>query len=302
MNKPGLASVVDVDDANPLNSFDNLLATNGKQGYCQPWGSGGGDLCREEKTLAACSGYDGLYYLPYKSQAEVATKCLEEPKCKGFTWDTNLKKGKLKSRIDSVYGSNRRWNCFKKQEGVGSPLNSFDNLLATNGNQGYCQPWGNQGGDLCRVEKTLAVCSGYDGSYYLPYKSEAEVASKCLEEPKCKGFTWDTELGKGKLKSTVNSVYDSNRRWQCFKKQEVSNQKCGGAVDSTDDRSQACRTYLWDPTGDSSMHCFSYGGPSDPCHGECISHSLMIISNAILKCLYFEHCSLILIPVVTHGM
>ena len=120
------------------------------------------------------------------------------------------------------------------------PLNYFDNLLATNGNQGYCQPWGNQGGDLCREEKMLAVCSGYDGSYYLPYKSEAEVARKCLEEPKCKGFTWDTTLGKGKLKSTVNSVYDSNRRWQCFKKQEVSNQKCGGAVDSTDDRSQAC--------------------------------------------------------------
>ena len=73
-------------------------------------------------------------------------------------------------------------------------------------------------------KKTLAVCSGYDGKYYLPYKSEAEVASKCLEEPKCKGFTWDTKRAKGKLKSGISSVYNNNRRWKCFKKLEsVSN-------------------------------------------------------------------------------
>eukprot|EP00581_Thalassiosira_minuscula_P011606 CAMPEP_0183715176 /NCGR_PEP_ID=MMETSP0737-20130205/9516_1 /TAXON_ID=385413 /ORGANISM="Thalassiosira miniscula, Strain CCMP1093" /LENGTH=464 /DNA_ID=CAMNT_0025944261 /DNA_START=95 /DNA_END=1489 /DNA_ORIENTATION=- len=45
-----------------------------------------------------------------------------------------------------------------------------------------------------------------------------------------------------------------------------SEQKCGGAVDYTDDPNQTCQTYLWDPTGDSSMSCFAYGGPNDPCH------------------------------------
>ncbi len=43
-------------------------------------------------------------------------------------------------------------------------------------------------------------------------------------------------------------------------------QKCGGAVDFTSDPNQACQTYLWDPTQDSTMHCFSYGGSNDPCH------------------------------------
>lgn len=43
-------------------------------------------------------------------------------------------------------------------------------------------------------------------------------------------------------------------------------QKCGGAVDFTRDSSQTCQTYLWDPTTDRSMHCFAYGGSSDPCH------------------------------------
>ena len=43
-------------------------------------------------------------------------------------------------------------------------------------------------------------------------------------------------------------------------------QKCGGAVDFTSDPNQACQTYLWGPTQDSTMHCFSYGGSNDPCH------------------------------------
>jgi len=45
-----------------------------------------------------------------------------------------------------------------------------------------------------------------------------------------------------------------------------TDQKCGGAVDFTNDPNQACQTYLWSPTGDSTMHCFAYGGTSDPCH------------------------------------
>ena len=44
------------------------------------------------------------------------------------------------------------------------------------------------------------------------------------------------------------------------------NQKCGGAVDASTNPSEQCQFSLWDPTGDSSMHCFAYGGAADPCH------------------------------------
>jgi hypothetical protein len=27
-----------------------------------------------------------------------------------------------------------------------------------------------------------------------------------------------------------------------------------------------CQNFLWEPTGDTSMHCFAYGGSGDPCH------------------------------------
>lgn len=45
-----------------------------------------------------------------------------------------------------------------------------------------------------------------------------------------------------------------------------SGQKCGGAVNSSSDSSSVCQMDLWDPTGDSTMHCFAYGGSGDPCH------------------------------------
>ncbi|KAL7542580.1 hypothetical protein ACHAXR_011906 [Thalassiosira sp. AJA248-18] len=47
---------------------------------------------------------------------------------------------------------------------------------------------------------------------------------------------------------------------------DTSNQKCGGAVDFTNDPIQSCQSYLWSPTNDDTMHCFAYGGSSDPCH------------------------------------
>jgi hypothetical protein len=45
-----------------------------------------------------------------------------------------------------------------------------------------------------------------------------------------------------------------------------SGQKCGGAVDSSNDSETACQRDLWNPTGDSTMFCFAYGGSGDPCH------------------------------------
>ncbi|KAL7546402.1 hypothetical protein ACHAWF_009739 [Thalassiosira exigua] len=46
---------------------------------------------------------------------------------------------------------------------------------------------------------------------------------------------------------------------------QTSGRKCGGAVDFTSNPEQACETYLWGPTGDSTMACFAYGGPADKC-------------------------------------
>ena len=43
-------------------------------------------------------------------------------------------------------------------------------------------------------------------------------------------------------------------------------QKCGGAVNSSGDSNQVCQNDLWNPTGDSTMYCFAYGGSGDPCH------------------------------------
>lgn len=46
----------------------------------------------------------------------------------------------------------------------------------------------------------------------------------------------------------------------------TSSQKCGGAVNASSDSSQTCQSDLWNPTGDTTMHCFAYGGRGDPCH------------------------------------
>ena len=45
-----------------------------------------------------------------------------------------------------------------------------------------------------------------------------------------------------------------------------SDNKCGGAVNSSGDAEAQCQQDLWGPTGDRSMHCFAYGGAGDPCH------------------------------------
>ena len=45
-----------------------------------------------------------------------------------------------------------------------------------------------------------------------------------------------------------------------------NNNKCGAAVNSSNDSNQKCMDDLWSPTGDSTMHCFAYGGSGDPCH------------------------------------
>ena len=44
------------------------------------------------------------------------------------------------------------------------------------------------------------------------------------------------------------------------------NQKCGGAVNTGGGSANAtCLSDLWNPTQDRTMHCYAYGGLSDPC-------------------------------------
>ena len=38
--------------------------------------------------------------------------------------------------------------------------------------------------------------------------------------------------------------------------------RCGAAVNAGQ---QNCDPGLYAPTGDAAMHCYAYGGPSDPC-------------------------------------
>lgn len=90
-------------------------APNGKDGYCQPWGNGGGDLCREEPGLPACREVDNFYYLPKTCDEKCVNHlCTKEPKCAGYTWKKNPGRGKLKSTISSVYGGNTGYKCFVK--------------------------------------------------------------------------------------------------------------------------------------------------------------------------------------------
>jgi hypothetical protein len=46
----------------------------------------------------------------------------------------------------------------------------------------------------------------------------------------------------------------------------TGNRKCGGAVNTGGGSANAtCLSDLWNPTQDRNMHCYAYGGLSDPC-------------------------------------
>ncbi len=60
----------------------------------------------------------------------------------------------------------------------------------------------------------------------------------------------DTETGTGEDTGTGGS----------------NDNKCGAAVNASDDAEAQCQQDLWGPAGDPSMHCFAYGGAGDPCH------------------------------------
>lgn len=45
----------------------------------------------------------------------------------------------------------------------------------------------------------------------------------------------------------------------------LADQKCGAAVNFSNDPESQCQQSLWGPTGDRTMACYAYGGPNDPC-------------------------------------
>ena len=58
-----------------------------------------------------------------------------------------------------------------------------------------------------------------------------------------------------------------------------SSQKCGGAVNTGLTSNEMCTKDLWNPTGDTTQHCFAYGGASDPC----ALHNNNDIGDGLLK-------------------
>lgn len=82
-------------------------------GYCSPWGSSGGDLCKEDTNGSnACSGAASNGYLPNCDYDCAVQRCNLDSECKGFTKNQD---GlfKLKSKIRSV-AANGDYQCFRK--------------------------------------------------------------------------------------------------------------------------------------------------------------------------------------------
>jgi len=96
-------------------------------GYCTPWGSGGGDLCRGEqpqpKGYHACNDVDADFYHKNCNRNCMDKKCASfghqgdtggtEDLCKGYTWDKAKNRGKLKSTIGGLINDSR-YECNMK--------------------------------------------------------------------------------------------------------------------------------------------------------------------------------------------
>jgi hypothetical protein len=84
------------------------------RGYCLPWGSSGGDLCRPPVTAArsdTCNNVNSWYYHTM-SEAEAKTFCDRDTACVGYTRAPSGRI-KLKSILSSVR-SHSRYRCYRK--------------------------------------------------------------------------------------------------------------------------------------------------------------------------------------------
>jgi len=185
-----------------------------RDGYCTPWGTGGGDLCREQPLLDACKNVDSLFYLKdcVGDRECVSRLCRAEPTCVGFTERQNNKAYKLKSKATGVYDDRTgRYKCYTHREIREIEINH------PSGGRGWCTPWGDDGGDLCKEQPGLAACDQADGKFYLQncVGNKDCVSKLCRKEPSCKGFTQRVTDGAFKLKSQITAV-TQHGSYRCF--------------------------------------------------------------------------------------
>ena len=74
---------------------------------------------------------------------------------------------------------------------------------------GYCSPWGDGGGDLCRSldNQSKPICSNVNSKYYHNDCDRACIEAKCSSSSLCKGYTWKKSTKKGKLKSSIGGIW-----------------------------------------------------------------------------------------------
>lgn len=96
-------------------------------------------------------------------------------------------------------------------------------------------------------------------------KSEVEACSQIggEEHPNDCGEC-NPETCNGSSPITEGNSDVSNRNERQPGGSSGSDQKCGAAVNSSNNYRRVCQSDLWGPTGDETMHCLPYGGT--PCH------------------------------------
>ena len=110
-------------------------------------------------------------------------------------------------------------------------LVEFEEAMDPTGSAGYCLPYADDGGDLCRDASTRdsAACDGADSSYYLPSSCDEECGrSRCSTDAACVGYTIKQD-GLVKLKGTAA---EEATGFRCFRKQANSDRRLAEEVTS----------------------------------------------------------------------
>ena len=181
-------------------------------GYCNPWGGAGGDLCLPGKYKplpATCQGALTDGYLPSTCDRDcIEERCRGDDLCVGYTWDKSGKRAKLKAKITSTSGSGN-YECHKKLQ-----LPSFD----LRNDKAYCEPWGGAGGDLCsgkNYSPLPATCKDASNGYLPIACGRVCVEARCHKDVKCVGYTWNGS--RGKLKAAITGA-TANGAYKCYQK------------------------------------------------------------------------------------
>lgn len=89
---------------------------------------------------------------------------------------------------------------------------------------GYCEPWGNRGGDLCRPGSLVdhvevsGMCNGVSSDYYLPAGCDFECAKRrCDTSPFCTGMT-ERISGRSSTYKLKTLGISKNPSYKCYAK------------------------------------------------------------------------------------